>query len=299
MSDYGDSYRLGPFREFYAEIIRLKQIASEAVWTSPSARAALAPPPDDAPQRKANISTALVRAEPGGNGSHSTMEFLEPLQPTDSSGVGSVVWHRLVSLFQHQAITAWKNGGTHGAELYKDAQYVMIVLADEIFLHMVNWEGKSEWDSNLLEAKILRSHAGGQVFFDNLNRLLREKNPRFKDLAAVYLMALSLGFEGMYRGLDDRGKLAQYRRELFIFIYGREPELHDERRYLFPEAYRHSVREEQHRKLSDPRRWLVVLALVIIVYVGATQALWVQFTQKLNTVNQSITKIVGELKAQP
>jgi type VI secretion system protein ImpK len=328
MSDYGDSYQLAPFREFYAEIVHLKALARAGAWVSPRAGADSNSPPGDAPGQtgtwvyypdafsdadfddgaritsltltpKTNSSTALMRTEPGGNGSQPAVDYSELLPPSDSFRVISEVWQRLVALFQHQAITVWKNGGSHGAELYKEAQYVMIVLADEIFLHMVNWEGKRAWGANLLEANILRSHASGQVFFDKLDRLLRLRDPASIDLAAIYLMALSLGFEGKYRDADDGGKLAYYRRQLFIFICGREPDLDDEKRYVFPEAYRHILREESHRKLSDPRRWFVVLCLVLIVYVAATQAFWVQFTRELNTVNQSLTKIIGELKARP
>jgi type VI secretion system protein ImpK len=327
MSDYGDLFQLAPFREFYAEIIRLKLLAGAGAWVSPPSGANSATQQDDMQTQtgtwvyypdvisdagsddvsrittqtltpKADNSTALVRLEQGGNGSASPMDFSSPLQPSDSFRVSTVVWQRLVTLFQRQAITAWKNGGRYGAELYKEAQYVMVALADEIFLHM-EWEGKRSWDLNLLEAKIFRSHAAGQIFFENLDRLLREQNPIYKDLATVYLMALSLGFKGRYYDMDNHGKLARYRTQLFTFIYGREPDLDDETRYAFPEAYYHVVREESQRKLSDPRRWIVVLCLVIIAYTAATQAFWIQFTQELETVNQSITKIIGELKAQP
>jgi type VI secretion system protein ImpK len=327
MSEYGDSFQLAPFREFYAEIIRLKLLVSAGAWVSPSPGATPTSPPDSAPNQtgtwvyypdalsdtssddvarittqtltpKANISTALVRAEPGGNGSPPAMSFSELLQPADSFRVSAVVWHSLVTLFQRQAITAWKNGGSYGAEFYKEAQYVMVVLADEIFLHM-EWEGQRAWVSNLLETKILRTHAAGQIFFEKLDRLLQEQNPIYRDLAAVYLMALSLGFKGKYYGMDDRGKLARYREQLFTFFCGREPDLNDETRYLFPEAYYHNVRGEAQRKLTDPRRWIVVLCLVIVVYLAATQALWVQFTQELNTVNQGITNLIGGLKTQP
>jgi len=325
MSDYGDSFRLAPFQEFYAEIIRLKLLAHAGAWVSPSAGVNAAAQPEDVQTQtgtwvyypdvasdagaddvarittqiltpKQDGSNALVRFEPEGNGSD--VEIPERLQPADSFRVSTVIWHRLVALFQRQAITAWKAGGQYGAEAYKDAQYVMVALADEIFVHMP-WEGQKAWGLNLLEARLFRSHAAGQNFFEKLEQLLREQNPRKKDLAAVYLMALSLGFKGKYYEVDDRGKLARYRRQLFIFIYGREPDLDDETRYVFPEAYFHKVREEGQRKLSDPRKWFVVLALVIIVYVAATQLLWMQFTRGLNAVNQSITKIIGELKAQP
>lgn len=326
MSDYGDSFLLAPFREFYAEIIRLKLLAGAGAWVSPPAVANSTSQPDEAQTQtgtwiyypdvisdagaetvarittqtlspKEDNSTALVRVEPGANGAASAMDFPGLLQPSDSFRVSTVVWHRLVALFQRQAITAWKNGGSYGAEFYKEAQYVMVALADEIFLHM-EWEGQRAWVMNLLEAKIFRTHAAGQFFFEKLDRLLREQNPVYRDLAAVYLMALSLGFKGKYYGMDDRGKLARYRQQLFTFVYGREPDLDDETRYVFPETYYHNVREESQRKLSDPRKWIVVLGLVIIIYTVATQALWIQFTQELNTINQSITRIIGELKAQ-
>src|SRR5947209_1482638 len=327
MSEYGDSFLLAPFREFYAEIIRLKLLAGAGAWVSPPVEKGSASQPDKAQTQtgtwvyypdvvadagpddavrirtqtltpSADNSSALVRVEPEGNGSASTMDSMALLQPSDSFRVSTVVWHRLVALFQRQAIAAWKNGGSYGAEFYKEAQYVMVALADEIFLHMP-WEGQRAWVSNLLETKVFRTHAAGQFFFEKLDRLLREQNPVYKGLATVYLMALSLGFKGKYYGMDDRGKLARYRQQLFTFIYGREPDLDDETRHLFPETYYHNVREESQRKLSDPRRWFVVLLLVIIVYVAATQMFWMQFTQELNTINQGITKILYELKAQP
>jgi type VI secretion system protein ImpK len=294
MSDYGDLSLLAHFREFYAEIIRLKPLAvvGTAVGLDEVARI-----PTQPLTPEADNSVALVRVEPGGYYAPA-LDFPVQFQPAEPSGVSAVVWNRLVTLFQRQAITAWNNGGSYGAETYKRAQYVMVALADEIFLQM-KWEGQRAWVLNLLEAKIFRSHAAGQHFFDKLDRLLREQNPLDRDLAQVYLMALSLGFRGKYYGMDDRGTLARYRQQLFTFICGREPDLNDETRYAFPEAYYHNVREESRRKLSDPRKWIVVLCLVIIVYTAATQAFWMQFTQELNTVNQSIMKLIGELKAQP
>jgi type VI secretion system protein ImpK len=329
MGEYDDPFRLGPFREFYAEIIRLKRLAEAGAWVAPSAGERAASQPLDAPNQtgtwvyypdafsetgsdeaarittqvltpQANDSAALVRVEPGGNGpAAAAVDFSPLLQPADYFRVGTVIWQRLITLFQRQEINAWKNGGSYGVQAYKESKYVMVALADDIFLHL-EWEGQVAWVSNLLEAQIFGSHSAGQDFFENLELLLREQNPNFRDLAKVYLMALSLGFEGKYYGMSDRGaKLARYRRRLFTFIYDREPDLDDETRYVFPEAYYHNVREEGRGKLSDPRKWIVVLCLVIVVYTAATQAFWIQFTRELNTVNQSITKIINELKAQP
>jgi type VI secretion system protein ImpK len=327
MSEYGDSFLLAPFREFYAEIIRLKQMVSVGAWVSPPAGANTTASPeavqgqrgtwvyfpdviaeaasDDVARITAHTwtptqegTTALVRADSRGDGNGSGLDFSDQSQPSDSYRISTLVWHRLASLFQRQAVTAWRYGGTYGAEFYREAQYVMVALADEIFLHM-DWEGQRAWVSNLLESKIFHTHAAGELFFEKMEHLLRDQNPVNRDLAAVYLMALSLGFRGKYYDRDDRGQLARYRHQLFAFICRRAPDLDDASRYVFPEAYYHNVREERQRKLSDPRKWLLVLFLVIVVYVGATHALWVEFTRPLNTVNQSISKLVGDLKTPP
>jgi type VI secretion system protein ImpK len=328
MGEYDDRFRLAPFREFYAEVIRLKRLARAGAWVSPAAGAQVAAQqPDGAPKQtgtwvyypdafsetgsdnaarittqvftpKANGSTALVRVEPGGNSPAPAPDVSSPLEPSDSFRVGTVVWHRLVTLFQRQELNAWKNGGMYGVAAYKEAKYVMVALADDIFLHM-EWEGQRSWGANLLEAQIFGTHSAGQDFFENLDLLLREQNSNNIELATVYLMALSLGFEGKYYGMPDRGKLTRYRQLLCTFINGRAPDLDDETRYVFPEAYYFIAREESQRKLSDPRKWIVVLCLVIVVYTVATQAFWIQFTRQLNTANQSITRIISELKAYP
>jgi type VI secretion system protein ImpK len=324
MSEYGDSFLLAPFREFYAEIIRLKLLVSAGAWVSPPAGAGDAAAPNERQAEKGtwvyfpdviteagsddvaritsqtwtpppDAMTALTKVERGGK--VSAIDFPEPYQPSDSSRLTTQVWHSLVSLFQRQATSAWRYGGAYGAEFYKEAQYVMVALADEIFLH-TKWEGQKAWVSNLLESKLFHTHAAGQLLFEKMDRLLREQNPVYKDLAAVYLMALSLGFKGKYYDRDD-GQIARYRRQLFAFICRREPDLDDSSRYVFPEAYYQIVREESPKKLSNPRKWIAVLCLVVVVYVAATQALWWQLTKELNTANQNISEIVGKLKAQP
>lgn len=298
MSEYGDSFLLAPFREFYAEIINLKLYVDEGGdGVSDAGEDEFSMMMAGTATQQASSATALVRVDPGGAGAVSAMDLPTVFQPLDSNRI-STVRHSLVKLFQSQAIAAWKEGGSYGAEFYKEAQYVMVALADEIFLHL-KWEERRAWISQLLETKIFRSHAAGQFFFEKLDRLLREQNPIHKDLAAVYLMALSLGFKGKYDRVEDEGTLAGYRRQLFIFICGREADLDDRTRFLFPDAYYHNVREESQRKLSDPRKWIVVLCLVIIAYIAATQLFWIEFKRELHTVNQSITRIISELKAQP
>jgi type VI secretion system protein ImpK len=189
------------------------------------------------------------------------------------------VWQRLLSVLEQQALEAGRSGGAFVFGVYRDAQYVMASLADEIFLHL-DWEGKKDWP--LLEAQLFHSHAAGQLFFEKLDRLLQRKDPVYVDLAAVYFLALALGFQGKFRDTDDGGQIAKYRRQLFLVIFKRNPILLDEDSHLFPESYLHTLREGKGRKLPNPRRWLWVTASVIVVWLVLSQALWMHSSAEVN-----------------
>lgn len=327
MKEYGDTFLLAPFREFYREVIRLRQMVVTGTWASAAGAPPAAAPatvevpegetadlktpagtwvyfPDVIPESEggASLDAAWVSPQGGaqaswenapthaGNGSNGNTQ----LAPNDGMRASTFVWQRLVSLFERQEAQAWRYGGTYGAEFYKEAQYVMVALADEIFLN-TEWEGHRTWVSNLLESKIFRTHAAGERFFQRLDRLLVERDPVYRDLAAVYLMALSLGFRGKYRERDDRGQLEYYRRQLFNFVFRREPDLDSPTRQMFPEAYYHTLRDETKRKLQNPRAWLILLCAVVVAYVALTHAIWSKLTNRLFDVNDCIRDTVTNL----
>jgi type VI secretion system protein ImpK len=330
MREYGDTFLLAPFREFYREVIRLKRMVGTGAWVTPPAQAGaegpaqdvqtaagtwvyfpeVIPEPEDeldpAPQAGARGAQRAAGHSPfaaptresgaanGVNGtSHPPTGGL--LAPSDHARVSSFVWQRLTTLFERQEAHAWRYGGTYGAEFYKEAQYVMVALADEVFLN-TEWEGRSHWVSNLLETKIFQTHAAGELFFQKLERLLLDRDPVYRDLGAVYLMALSLGFRGKYRGgQDDAARLLEYRRQLFEFVFRREPDLGEETRRLFPETYFHTIRDEQKRRLPNPRAWVILLVAVVAAYVAITHAIWLNLTQELSEVNDRIETLVGEM----
>jgi len=317
MREYGDTFLLAPFREFYKEVIRLKRMVKTGAWVSPAAPASPEAEPDDAraaagtwvyfpdftpgDEAEAGPGTRPWVAPPGGG--PAPWDAVGPadggagaqLAPSDQARVSTFVWQRLLSLFERQEAHAWRYGGTYGAEFYKEAQYVMVALADEIFLN-TEWEGRRFWVSNLLETKIFRTHAAGELFFQKLDRLLADRDPVYRDLGAVYLMALSLGFRGKHRGgRDDNERLLGYRRQLFSFVFRREPDLADETRRLFPETYYHTLRDETKRRLPNPRAWVILLCAVVLAYVAITHGVWVNLTGRLAEANERISRTVEEL----
>jgi len=248
-SQLESSYLLTQFHEFYSEVIRFKEEIRSA-------------------------SRIFTVEEP-------SQEELE------SRVTARSINQRLLSILEQQAIEAGRRGGEYGATFYKEAQYVMAILGDEIFLRM-DWEGKEEWKSNLLEYKLFGTHTAGDLFFQKLGKLLTERDPTFIEIALVYHLALSLGFQGKFRDMDDRGQIDYFRRQLFAFIFHRNSDLLGESKLLFPEAYAYTLDEGTGKKLPHVRRWVGVVILVFIVFLILSHGLWIHLTDDLKWIIQQI-----------
>ena len=249
---YHSSFLLTRFREFYRELARMRSMVelSSSVTTVGDASAA-----------------AAGAAASSGSSSGGT----STIAPSEVSVVITGAWQQLVALLERQAAEAGQSGGAFGFEVYREAQYVMAALADEVFLNL-DWEGRDSWP--LLESRLFQSHIAGELIFQRLNRLLQRRDPFYNDLASVYFMALSLGFQGKFRGADESNLLPHYRRQLFAMIYGRHPKLYTEDQPLFPQATQHTIDKGSGKKLPDQRVWLGLLALVILAWLGISQLAW-------------------------
>jgi type VI secretion system protein ImpK len=326
MMEYGDTYLLAPFREFYREVMRLRDMAdtgtlaaaadAAADFNSPAGAGVYIPEvvPDAEPEASfardsawelKPASASWETPEPrdgnglklsGANGDVGANNGGAQLVPAGDMRESTYVLQSLVSLLKRQEAQAVYYGGAYGAEFfYKEAQYVMVALADEIFLNTKRWDGGRTWVSNLLESRMFSSHFAGDDFFRKLDSLLVKRDPVYRDLAAVYLMALSLGFEGKYRDGSDRRQLENYRRQLFHFVFRRPADLDSESRRHFPEAYDQMPRDETKRKLTNPRAWVILLCAVVVAYVALTHGIWSKLTSRLFEVNERIQKTVDRM----
>jgi type VI secretion system protein ImpK len=300
-----ESFLLAQFRDFYTEVIRLKQMI----------------------QTSGGMSAAeLAPAEPlAGNGTNRNTMKLPPLDPalletlsgsekitslavrgsldstTEPEGeltsLTLLVWQNMIALFRRNGIQILRAAGKP-TDNYLEAQYVMAAFADDVFIHL-QWEGRRAWTSNLLESALFQSHVAGEKVFEKLDRLLRHRDPANKSLAAVYLSALSLGFRGKYHGLNDHGKLRRYRRDLFDFIFNKPADLLNESKVAFPDSYVQNVRKEKRKKLTNPRVWLAVLGVVFLTYLAASHGVWLSLTSRLEKANNEIIEIEKRLTSLP
>ncbi|HEX3187198.1 MAG TPA: DotU family type IV/VI secretion system protein, partial [Pyrinomonadaceae bacterium] len=220
-----------------------------------------------------------------------------PGKSAEQTRLTIAVWQSLIALFRRNAVQILRAAGKP-TDNYFEAQYVMAVFADDIFINL-DWEGKRAWTSNLLETTLFRSHVAGEMFFEKLDRLLRDRDPADRSLAAVYLNALSLGFRGKYYGINDHGKLRRYRHELFAFIFRQPADLVNEAKVAFPDSYVNNVKKEKSQKLMNPRVWVAMLGVVLIAYLAVSHGIWLKLTARIEQANQQIVELEKRLDSLP
>lgn len=303
-----ESLLLSQFRDFYTEVIRLKKLIKNTGWVSPDEVSATPAPTNGNGHAHGNVTAKLPVIDVKGLQELSESEKITSLavrggmdtisQPSaEQSKLSMLVWQNMITLFRRNAVQIMRATGKP-TDNYFEAQYVMAAFADDIFIHL-DWEGKHAWTSNLLETTLFQSHVAGELFFDKLDRLLRDRDPADRSLGAIYLSALSLGFRGKYHGLNDHGKLRRYRNELFSFVFRQPADLTSETKIAFPDSYVSSLRPEKRKKLTNPRVWLAVLGFVVITYLAASHGVWLSLTSQLESVNNQIVEVEKRLDQIP
>lgn len=199
------------------------------------------------------------------------------------------VLSRLQTFLEEQAVKARYGGNSFVDNYYAEAQFIMVSLADEVFLNL-EWPGKRYWEFNLLEQRMYNTHSAGQVFFEKLDELLKNKDPVRADLGILYLNALGLGFQGKYRHFNDSNMLSTYRKKLFVFINRREPYLFQKKIHLFPDAYAHTLEGGRGNELPTLRNWYLVFGGIGLTYLFVSYIVWYAATSDVTRIVNTIIK---------
>ena len=230
------------FHEFYEELLRLTKQVEKGNWVFDATK----------PYRTEGVSNATP----------------------------SAIWQQLVALLERQSLEAGKNGA-FAVQVYREAQYAMAALADEVFLRL-DWEGREAWKDHLLEYRLFQTHYAGEEVFRRIDKLLRDGHTAYQELARVYLIVLGLGFEGKYyKEPEIIPPIASYRRGLFFFVFGRDPLAvrGDER--VMPQAYETTLDVSDPSRLPYVRPWLRVIAAILILWLLGAHLIWRHATEKL------------------
>ena len=137
-----------------------------------------------------------------------TMALSPSMAPPASPGTmvlvhaPTAVRDRLLAALRSQDAELSRSINGKALGYYREAQYAMVAVADEVFVRLA-WNGATYWASNLLETERFATRRAGQAVFERIDGLLERADPDDKELAAVYLTALALGFQGKYADRFD------------------------------------------------------------------------------------------------
>lgn len=267
-----DTFLLTRFRELYHEVLRQKR------------RLEAAGPADDELEADLEESYLSPAVEPGS--------AAETEQPADGSAADvdpSGVHERLLALLERQAVEASRSPEAPAAPVAEEARYAMAALVDEVFLNL-DWAGRDWWRGHLLEARLFKTHRAGERVFERIDALLGDPERGSTDLARLYLLLLGLGFEGRFRGLEGaEEELCARARRLHGFLAGREEELRNGDRPLFPAAYAYTLGEGRGARLPHLRPWLLAAAGLAALWLLVAHGLWWSLTSDLQvTLSQAL-----------
>lgn len=215
--------------------------------------------------------------------------------PISTKITSTYICQKLLAILERQRAASGRKGGEFGATQYQNIQYLMVGLADEIFLHIVNWEDKETWRNNLLETQLFNSYIAGEKVFRQLDQLLKENNPAHADVARIYLIALAIGFQGKYRNIQNDETLENYRHQLFTFITHHDADnLHNQLYFnpdkrLFPSAYVSTVKEPNSQRLPALRIWMIIFIIAITGSLLVSHFLW---KNTISDLEQTMSQII-------
>ena len=196
----------------------------------------------------------------------------------------------LLMLLDRQSTQLTGPATSTGTRLYHEARYIMVALADEVFLDL-KWSGQETWGQNLLEEQVFQSQGAGDMFFRKLDKLLLEPGSGQIDLAKVYLMALALGFKGRYRLHDAENKIVYYMNRLYTVIFKRDPNVFEQEAQAFPQNYEHIMGKGESKWLPTIHKWRRIMLYTLLGGVILTHIFWLVLTSDLGEILLEIAKL--------
>ena len=283
---------LHQFREFLSEVARLRRMAVGAVDLTPMSVNA------DTWSHSAPESPSGLAADGHSTALATTTAtaMVEAPDITPEIALTVRIWEQMARYLDEKMFEVRHAPSALSRDLLEELVYIMAAFADETFICLLDWPGGAYWRNNLMEVRLFRSQISGQVIFRRIDSLLAREDYGAPELCAVYLMILSLGFRGRY--LRNPETAAIYKKKLYDRLVLINPSLRRESQHFFPEAYRHTVCEGSPVKLPDPKRWWLVVAAVLGVWLVASTVLWWRVTSPTRALLNQTANALSVLKRQ-
>lgn len=206
------------------------------------------------------------------------------------------IQRKLRLVLEDQSVRIIRQVGNHVGLHFDEAKYIMVSLADEVFLSF-DWFGHDFWRENMLESQLFKTQVAGEQIFKRIDDLISQHDPMRANVASIYLLVLGLGFKGKFRDQNDNGKIAYYRDQLFQVIYHHPNGLfHGGRNYIIKECYEHTITMNNSKKLPDVRRWIIIFIAVFAVFLSVSSILWYL---SIRDLGQGVNNILSQNHITP
>lgn len=180
---------------------------------------------------------------------------------SDSGAFRQQIRHALATAAQQA-----RNPGGYSAEDIKVSTFAVVGFLDESILNSQNTIF-GDWPRKPLQEELFGTHMAGEVFFQNLEKLLvREDSKDLADVLEVHYLCLLLGFRGRYSAgnTGDLRTLMKATGEKIGRIRGERTQLSPA--WKLPEETRRAPKDTLTRRLGVMA--LVLLVLTVALFTG-------------------------------
>ena len=186
---------LRQFREFYAEVARLRAIVEHAgsagEWS-----------PRTAGSAEVTSGESQSFLEPGAAQASAASTALVD-KPGDTSAFGRNldattvrVWHDMAAYLDQKMYEVRLATSALSHDYLEELVYIMAAFSDETFVCLLEWPGKDYWRDHLMELRLFHTQIAGQDIFRRIEKALVRQDYGVEELAIIYLMVLALGLQG-------------------------------------------------------------------------------------------------------
>lgn len=172
--------------------------------------------------------------------------------------------------------------GAASAEVCERIQYALVALIDECMVFR-NWPASEAWSSMPMELRLFGTRQAGEKIPNMIREVAEQQDPMQRDLAAILLACLLLGFRGRLRNAGGEACVAAWLQELHRLAFGHEsceamirPTI--ERSSDEP-VQRHPLREV----MPDGTRLALILCGCLILLAGLSEVLWLDIGRRMGT----------------
>lgn len=185
----------------------------------------------------------------------------------------AVLAESLAAIVNHLGREIRQTIGGSSAERSEKLQYALVGLIDEKLV-FESWPGSVVWSDTPLEWRLFQTRQAGERLPTSIAALIDQQDLLQRDVAAVYLVCLELGFRGRLRTQGGEAQALEWQHALHRLAFGEDSEISTLRRFVELPARVAPVRRAVRSVLPDLFRLSLISTLTIVALLLLSHLMW-------------------------